>query len=315
MAEPDPEPLPSTLEMAGVGGPQPTKQPREGPEPDSRPGAEDAKDMSTLPPFPPAVGARLPAGAATARAEGSLSAIEEACEDFEVAREAGRPEPIEHFLPPPEDPRYLVTLEELVKIEMERAWKATRTAGEKGPAERPPLVEAYLARFPQLREGAIVCRLARQEYHVRHQHGDTPSADEYGSRFPDLDPRDLPTGPPPAGRPPPGPPAQVPGYEIVRELGRGGMGVVYQARHLGLKRLVALKMIRDDILVSQEQLARFRIETEALARLKHPNIVTVYEVVEHAGRPCFAVEFAEGGSLKDQLLEGPLTLDRVVDLV
>ena len=77
----------------------------------------------------------------------------------------------------------------------------------------------------------------------------------------------------------------VPGFEILREIGRGGMGVVYKARQVRLKRLVALKMIRDDWHGNPEHLARFEIEAEAVARLNHPNIVGIYEIGKAGLRP------------------------------
>src|SRR5205085_1573634 len=81
----------------------------------------------------------------------------------------------------------------------------------------------------------------------------------------------------------------VPGYEVLGELGRGGVGVVYQARHVRLNRLVALKMILAGAHAGKEGLARFRTEAEAIARLQHPNIIQVYEVGERDGLPYFAL--------------------------
>src|SRR5258707_9564311 len=93
----------------------------------------------------------------------------------------------------------------------------------------------------------------------------------------------------------------VPGYEVLGELGRGGMGVVFKARQVSLKRLVALKLIRDGALAGPQERARFRIEAEAAARVRHPNVVQVYEAGEHQGRPYFAMELVEGGSLDEHL--------------
>ncbi|AWM37253.1 Serine/threonine-protein kinase PrkC [Gemmata obscuriglobus] len=93
-------------------------------------------------------------------------------------------------------------------------------------------------------------------------------------------------------------PVTFPGYEILDELGRGGMGVVYKARHLGLNRLVALKVILGGPLARDEDKARFRIEAEAGARLHHPNIVQVYDVGECAGFAYMALELVEGGTLR-----------------
>ncbi len=97
---------------------------------------------------------------------------------------------------------------------------------------------------------------------------------------------------------------RVPGYEILEELGRGGMGVVYKARQLGLNRLVALKMILGGTGGAQER-TRFTGEAEAIARLQHPNIVQIYEIGEFEGQLYFSLEFIEGGSLDRHLLGVP----------
>ncbi len=93
------------------------------------------------------------------------------------------------------------------------------------------------------------------------------------------------------------PPLRIPGYEILGELGRGGMGVVYKARHLGLKRLVALKMILAGARAGSGELARFRSEAEAVARLQHPHIVQIFDIGEHEGLNYFSLEFVDGGNL------------------
>src|SRR5262245_59531045 len=86
----------------------------------------------------------------------------------------------------------------------------------------------------------------------------------------------------------------IPGYEIEGILGRGGMGVVYRARHLALKREVALKMVLAGSHASAQELARFRHEAQAVARLRHPNILQIYEVGEHDGLPFFSLELMDG---------------------
>jgi tetratricopeptide (TPR) repeat protein len=102
-------------------------------------------------------------------------------------------------------------------------------------------------------------------------------------------------------------PLDIPGYEVLGVLGRGGMGVVYKARQVRLNRVVALKMIRDGHLASAEGLARFPIEAEVVARLQHPNIVQIHEVGDWKGQPFFALEFVEGGSLAQKLQHTPLS--------
>ena len=93
------------------------------------------------------------------------------------------------------------------------------------------------------------------------------------------------------------------------------MGVVYKARHRGLKRLVALKMIRGGSQARADHLSRFRVEAEAVARLRHPNIIQIYDIGEAAGLPFVALELLDGGGLDDRLAGTPQPANQAAELM
>jgi WD40 repeat protein/tRNA A-37 threonylcarbamoyl transferase component Bud32 len=196
-------------------------------------------------------------------------------------------------------------------------------AGQRVPAED------YLRRCPDLAADAdAALELIYGEFLVRQALGEKPPQAEYLDRFPAFAPGlreqfalyqalEMPGATVGEGLPAlvdrtdfnapvaPGGPAPLPvrlaGHEILGELGRGGMGIVYKAVQSRLKRTVALKMILHGGFADPQMRLRFQHEAEAVARLQHPNIVQIYDVGEHEGLPFFSLEYVDGGSLAGQL--------------
>jgi hypothetical protein len=186
-------------------------------------------------------------------------------------------------------------------------------------------VEEYLTRHAALSDNAdAALDLILNEVLLRRQFGEAPAVEEYVDRFPQWETplrqqfqvenaidgaysSSLAESASGQTTLPSAPPAQadrivsLPGYEIMGELGRGAMGVVYKARHLALDRIVALKMIRAGGHAGPDELARFRIEAQAVARMQHPNIVQIHDVGEVEGHPYCAFEYVNGGTLAGKL--------------
>ena len=188
-------------------------------------------------------------------------------------------------------------------------------------AGTPPSVEEYLAQTPGPEKQALLGELLRLDIEYRLRAGQTPTQEEYTARFPHAADRIVlllggtwTATPSAAGEKtnphraaPAGSPAVslAPGYEILGELGRGGMGVVYKVRDFKLNRIVALKMILAGGHADAEQLLRFLIEAEAVAQLQHANIVPIFEIGRHNDLPYFTLEYVSGGSLAQQLKGEP----------
>ncbi len=215
--------------------------------------------------------------------------------------------------------------------QFEAAWKAAVKAGTR------PTIDAFLADVPPAEWPELLRELLILDLDYRRQRGEAPTLEEYRSEYPALglerfaavfaeSPQPAASKPDDATfeRTPSGGQAsngQLPrihylgDYELLAEIARGGMGVVYKARQISLNRIVAVKMILAGQLATQADHDRFHAESQAAAVLDHPNIVPIFEVGEHEGQHYFSMGYVDGPSLSARLAKGPLAPKEAAALV
>lgn len=210
----------------------------------------------------------------------------------------------------------------------ENAWRCLVVGGVR--SGEPPSLGDYFASYSGDNPERLLFHLLELEIDYRQRAGEAVERAKYLAEFPDFAPaidQALSQASPeetiakgalgtqPNLRTGGAAPTQLGPYELLSELGRGGMGIVYRARQRSLNRLVALKLIRSGELAGAEELSRFRREAEAAAALEHPAIVPVYEVGEDQGFVYFSMGLVEGGSLAERVNESALPERQAAEFV
>jgi tetratricopeptide (TPR) repeat protein len=252
--------------------------------------------------------------------------IDEACRRrFEQARRNDSSALIDDYLPPTDSANFAATLEELVLIDLEFAWKSREGASAEKKAAGPK-VEDYLLRFPRLNERDVVLRLLRSEYELRSAGGATPPLEEYRLRFPHwiLSGREVVDASPTllaAGRtaPPEARTGDIGGhvlltaaelgagsnrYSLTRLHAEGGLGRVWVAHDGSLDRDVALKELKPHTAQDPDAWRRFFREAQVTGQLEHPNIVPVYELNRSPDKqPFYTMRLVKGKTLREAIQE------------